>query len=252
MARNNDFHGRTLPHVSSRLRIEGGWPEPVTLSRGWARASARPWNDETPDAFLRLDRGSQDFLAAASDDVVEMSQASVYSPPLYASSTRIWQKCGYREAFRLIVMERSVTSNRSGPTAVVVESRKPNWDVIMEIDRHAFQGFWRMSLAGLTEAMSSTARSAILTVGDTGTVGYAIVGAQWNVSYLQRIAVHPEHSGKNIGSDLVRAALSWAGKTAAQTMVLNVREENVRARSLYSKEGFASTDTALRILRYEI
>lgn len=181
-----------------------------------------------------------------------MSQASVYSPPLYTSSTRIWQKCGYQEAFRLNVMERSVTSNRSGPTTVVVESRKPNWDVIMEIDRHAFQGFWRMSLAGLTEAMSSTARSAILTVGDTGTVGYAIVGAQWNVSYLQRIAVHPEHSGKNIGSDLVRAALSWAGKTAAQTMVLNVREENIRARRLYSKEGFTSTGTALRILRYEI
>ena len=69
---------------------------------------------------------------------------------------------------------------------------------------------------------------------------------------MERIPVHPELSGKNIGADLVRAALSWDGKTAAQTMVLNVREENVRARSLYSKEGFASTGTALRILRYEI
>ncbi len=181
-----------------------------------------------------------------------MSRASVYSPALYTSSTRIWQRCGYEEAFHLNVMERSVTSNRSGPTTVVVESKKPNWDVIMEIDRHAFQGFWRMSLAGLTEAMSSTTRSVVLTVGDTETAGYAIVGAQWNVSYLQRIAVHPEHSGKNIGSDLVRAALAWARRTTAQTMVLNVREENVRARRLYSKEGFASTGTALRILRYEI
>ena len=129
-----------------------------------------------------------------------MSRASVYSPALYTSSTRIWQRCGYEEAFHLNVMERSVTSNRSGPTTVVVESKKPNWDVIMEIDRHAFQGFWRMSLAGLTEAMSSTTRSVVLTVGDTETAGYAIVGAQWNVSYLQRIAFHPEQSSARVGS----------------------------------------------------
>lgn len=122
----------------------------------------------------------------------------------------------------------------------------------MEIDRLAFQGFWRMSPAGLTEAMSSTARSVVLTVGDTEILGYAIVGAQWNVSYLQRIAVRPEQAGKNVGSDLVRAALAWARKTSAQTMVLNVRNENARARRLYSKEGFAPTGTALRILRYKI
>ncbi|MFV1963112.1 MAG: GNAT family N-acetyltransferase [Acidimicrobiia bacterium] len=238
--------------MSPRLRIEGGWPAPVTLSRGWARANARPWNDETSDAFLRLARGSHDFLAAASEDLVDLSRASVYSPALYPSSTRIWKRCGYEETFHLNVMERSVTSNRSGPTTPIDESRTPDWHAIMEIDRLAFQGFWRMSLAGLMEAMASTTRSVVLTVGDTETVGYAIVGAQWNVSYLQRIAVHPEHTGKNIGSDLVRAALAWARRTAAQTMVLNIREENVHARRLYSKEGFVLTGAALRILRYEV
>jgi len=237
--------------VSPRLRIEGRWPAPVTLSRGWARASARLWNDDTPDAFLRLDRGSGDFLTAASEDLVDLSQASVYSPALYRSSTRIWLKCGYEEVFHLDVMERPVTSTRSAPTSLVVESAKPDWDALIDIDRHAFQGFWRMSVDGLTEAMSSTTRSVVLTVGDTRVTGYAIVGAQWNVSYLQRIAVHSEYRGRNNGSDLVRAALSWARKKSAQTMVLNVREENVRARRLYSKEGFTPTGTTLRILRYK-
>ncbi|MEE8406154.1 MAG: GNAT family N-acetyltransferase [Acidimicrobiia bacterium] len=237
--------------MSSQLRIDGRWPAAITLSRGWARASARLWNDDTPDALLRLDRGSGDFLTAASEDLVDLSKASVYSPALYRSSTRIWLKCGYEEVFHLDVMERPVTSNRSAPTSLIVESGNPDWDALIEIDRHAFQGFWRMSVAGLTEAMSSTTRSVVLTVGDAKTTGYAIVGAQWNVSYLQRIAVHSEHRGKNIGSDLVRAALSWARKRSAQTMILNVREENVRARRLYSKEGFTPTGTALRILRYE-
>ncbi len=182
---------------------------------------------------------------------MNLCKTSVYSPALYTSSTRIWLKCGYEESFHLDVMERSVTSPRPGPNSLVVEAERPDWGALIEIDRHAFQGFWRMSVAGLNEAMSSTSRSVVLTMGDTEIAGYAIVGAQWNVSYLQRIAVHPEHGGKNIGSDLVRAALQWARKKSAQTMVLNVREENARARRLYSREGFTPTGTTLRVLRYE-
>lgn len=133
----------------------------------------------------------------------------------------------------------------------VRESRDPDWPRILEIDRGAFEGFWRMSLDGLKEAVASTKRSAVLEVRqDRDLIGYAIVGAQWDVSYLQRIAVSPEHYGRSLGSDLVRAALRWGKKAQARLMVLNVREENTRARSLYVKEGFTVTSTRLRIMRY--
>jgi ribosomal-protein-alanine N-acetyltransferase len=250
MVGNDNLHTRTLPQVSARLSINGVWPAPITLARGWARASARPWNDNSPDALLRLDRGGQDFLSAASEDLEELSGGRVYSPALYPSATRIWRKCGYGEAHDLDVMERSTRSSFQ-PQRDVAETEDPDWDTIIEIDKAAFEGFWRMSLDGLREAMTSTSRSMMLTLGDTEIVGYAIVGAQWNVSYLQRIAVHPQHRGNQVGSDLVRHAVSWGQRAAAQTMVLNVRKENTPARRLYSKEGFTETGTALRILRFE-
>lgn len=110
-----------------------------------------------------------------------------------------------------------------------------------------------MGSDGLKEAIRATTNSAVLIqTAESDLVGYVIVGAQWGVAYLQRIAVHPDHRGKNIGSDLVRGAINWARRTTSQVMVLNVRNENGPARSLYAKEGFTATGTQLRILRYAL
>lgn len=230
------------------MDIAGRWPSPITISRGWARAKARPWNQEATDAFVRLDRGGVDFLEAATDYLAELTGAAVYSPAMYPSSTRVWTRAGYVETHQLEILERS-TQNAAPPEGIKVLT-VVDWSRIQEIDDAAFDGFWRMSTDGLKEAIASTKRAVVLAVGEEAIDGYAIVGAQWNVSYLQRIAVHPDRSGAGMGSVLLRAALSWGRQQAATTMVLNVRDENTRARRLYKKEGFSSTGTRLRILRY--
>lgn len=237
--------------MPNQVRIDGDWPSPVRLSRGWARATARPWNDETPDGFLRLERGGYDFLSASTETIARLTDAAVYSPALYPSSIRIWIRSGYEPVDELEVMERSVALPSSSPRIPIAERAAPDWSRIMEIDKAAFEGFWRMSLDGLHEALASTKRSAVLVAEDGGeTVGYALVGAQWDVAYLQRIAVHPDRSGLSIGSDLVRASLGWGRKMQSRVMVLNVRKENERAQRLYAKEGFTPTSTSLRMLRY--
>lgn len=235
--------------MPNHLDIAGEWPSPMTLSRGWAKATARPWNDAGPDAHVKLERGGTDFLSDVTDHVSRLASASVYSPALYPSATRIWARSGYVETHRLEIMERSTTTVARPDS--VSEELNPDWGRVAVIDEVAFEGFWRMSIDGLKEALASTKRSALLSIGADPIDGYAVVGAQWNVSYLQRIAVHPNSSGAGYGRLLTRAALAWGRKQAAATMVLNVRDENTRARKLYSKEGFVSTGTRLRILRYE-
>lgn len=233
------------------VRIDGHWPSAVHLSRGWARASARPWNDDSADGFIRLIRGGRDFLADAAETVARLCEATVLSPAMYPSSTRIWVKAGFEPASELDIMERSMSVPVAAGRSEVTESPDPDWPRILEIDRGAFEGFWRMSLDGLKEAVASTKRSSVLEIReDRELIGYAIVGAQWDVSYLQRIAVSPDHYGRSLGSDLVRAALRWGKKAQSRLMVLNVREENARARSLYVKEGFNVASTRLRIMRY--
>ena len=64
--RDYDLHPRTLSQVPNRLHVDGVWPGPLSVRRGWSRAVARPWNDEAPDAAMRLIRGSHEFLGEAS------------------------------------------------------------------------------------------------------------------------------------------------------------------------------------------
>lgn len=238
--------------MSYQVRIDGAWPSPITISRGWSRAHARPWNTNTSDGFLRLERGSQEFLAAATSRLGEYGSQSVYSPALYPSSTRVWTKVGYQEAHRLGVMERSLSRPIETPQTPLSHT-EPDWDSLCAIDDAAFEGFWRMGPDGLKEALMATSHAAILSLeADSGIVGYVIVGAQWGVAYLQRLAVHPEHRGRRIGADLVRGAIQWARKTTSQVMVLNVRDQNMPAQRLYANEGFTATGTKLRILRHDL
>lgn len=148
-------------------------------------------------------------------------------------------------------MERPL-STPAGPVQIgMTTTADPPWDLIARIDDRSFQGMWRMSETGLREAFDSTRIAAVLLAGD-GEIpdGYALVGTQWGVSYLHRIAVDPERRGRGVGADLVRAAVSWARATIATVMVLNVRPANGEARRLYEREGFTSTGTDLHLLGY--
>ena len=237
--------------MNGAFRVEGEWPSSITFTRGWSKATARPWNNEASDGFIRLERGRADFLRAVTEKVAETCGGGVFSPALFGDATRIWVRAGYEEVRRLQVMERPLGVEIERERSKVKVAEPPPWDRLLEIDEAAFEGFWRMSIEGLQEASHSTATSVVLTAMDSDYVGgYAIVGSQWGTAYLQRIAVDPASEGKGIGTDLVRAAVAWARSTPAATIVLNVRSSNTRAIALYERCGFRSTGVSLRILRH--
>ena len=234
------------------LHLDGVWPGPVTIRKGWAKAQARPWNDEFPDPVLRLERGSHEFLRAAAELLGPKGSGVVYSPALYPSATKIWTSAGFT-LFRLLdVMELPLGEEIRPPDHVIEPTGAPDWRALVTIDDLAFERFWRMTQAGLVEAMRATPRATVLIARvDDHLAGYAVVGTQMTVSFLQRVAVVPSFAGQGIGGSLVRASAMWASRRGARALVLNVRPENVRARRLYEREGFHSRDTHLHLLRYE-
>lgn len=253
MARNYNLHGLTLAQVPSLLRVEGSWPEPIAVRAGWFRARARPWNEVISDPMLRLDRGGTEFLIAVVKRLGDLGVEGVFSPALYPGASGVWRKSGFEDYARLDVMERAVDA--SSPDSVrddVRQDPEPDWDRVLDVDRSAFEGFWGMSRLGLQEAVDVSRSNAVLVSGSNDSLsGYAIVGSQWGTVYLHRIAVRPEYSGQGVGSALLLAAIAWGRRSGAQSIVLNVRPDNERAKGFYARHGFVETGTALEVLRHD-
>ncbi len=200
---------------------------------------------------MRLIRGSHDFLGDASRQLVSLAIRDIFSPALYPVATRIWTRAGYEKHISLSVMERHLAGNITEPAHPVQPIVAPDWQALARVDRAAFTDFWRMSVSGLAEAMKATPRSALFQIEEEEhVVGYAIVGTQLTVSFLQRVAVLPTRSGEGLGTALIRASMLWARERGARTMVLNVRPDNMRAADVYEREGFARTGTSLHVLRF--
>jgi ribosomal-protein-alanine N-acetyltransferase len=150
-------------------------------------------------------------------------------------------------------MEGVLGGGGPAPEHSIQSSDDPDWSEVVRVDRLAFEGFWRMSQAGLLEAMRTTPRSVVLHARiDRHLAGYALVGSQMSLSFLQRVAVDPDFSGRGLGTSLVRASKVWARRCGARIMVLNLRPENDKARHLYEREGFKAGNSGLQLLRFEV
>ena len=236
-----------------RLYVTGDWPGPVEVRRGWSMARARPWNGDAVDVSLRLVRGAPPFLAEAARALADLSGGTVYSPALYASATRVWEKAGFREHIRLEIMERRLEGVALPSSDHTIRpAEQADQASVSRIDDRAFEGFWRIGDLGIEEAMSATSRSVLLVTENTsGVVGYAVVGAQLGRSFLQRIAVLPEHQGAGYGQSLLAGSMEWATGHGTGTMMLNVRPENGQARDFYERAGFAASGEHLSVLRFD-
>ncbi len=232
------------------LQIEGAWPGPIAIRKGWFKATARPWNKVTDDATVRMERGTAAFLKDASGWLRETVPGAIYSPALYRSATRVWVRAGYEPFIDLVVMERRLADIPDRSEKVTL-SADPDLNQIESLDRAAFDPFWHMGVEGLIEAIDATPVAGVLEAFVDGELGgYAIVGVQLGIAYLQRIATHPDFRGRGLGHALVVDACHWGRAAGSSNMVLNVKPDNAAAIALYAKAGFSQSGNRLHVMRY--
>ena len=232
-----------------RLKKRGDWPAPVALSNGFARAVARPWNEDIPAASLRLERGSWRFLRSCAEEVSGWTD-TVHSPATLPGSGEVWRTAGFIEDGRLLLFEHSLTGLRA-PTIPVDENPGVEVDRLNQIDRRSFPPRWRLGRLGLEESVSATNRAMIHTFTDGGeVVGFAVTGVALGVGYLQRLAVDPDRQGAGIGRALVQASLRWARRRRVMTLLVNTQPDNDEAAGLYRSEGFREVAAGLQLWTY--
>ena len=68
--------------------------------------------------------------------------------------------------------------------------------------------------------------------------GYLIPWIVFEELHIQNVAVHPLHRGRGLGRHLVEEALELGKRSGCRVALLEVRESNAIARSLYVSMGF--------------
>ena len=232
------------------MRVTGDWPGHLVLRQGWAKAEARPWNRDIPDAALRLVRGSAEFLTSCSTYLLDLGVSGVASPPLPEMSAGMWLTAGFEPHLALDLYSRELVGSQPEPFHEVTTRASSQWEPIERIDRDAFPPLWRLDQDGLAEALGATPHSSFLLALEEGRpTGFAIVGAGSIAGYLQRVAVHPDFARQGIGRSLVRAANQWAKRRGARSMMLNTQPDNDVAAGLYLSEGFEKMLDQLTVYR---
>ena len=84
---------------------------------------------------------------------------------------------------------------------------------------------------------------------DEQVVGHAVVSTVDDVAELQRIAVASGHRGIGLGRALLAASVEHARERGANRMLLEVREDNEAALTLYARAGFTELDRRPRYYR---
>lgn len=124
---------------------------------------------------------------------------------------------------------------------------------VLDLDRRAFDSFWRLDPTALEEALDATphTRFRVATGGPGGegaVIAYAITGRADRRGFLQRLAVHPAHRRLGLGLALVADALRWLRRWRVEQALVNTQLANGGALALYERAGFRRDPSGLSVL----
>jgi ribosomal protein S18 acetylase RimI-like enzyme len=144
------------------------------------------------------------------------------------------------------------TMSDAGERPTIRRGRRRDLSRALQIDAMAFEPFWRLNAEGLEEARLATPRSRFRVLTQGPVLGYHVTGCAESTGYLQRLAVHPDHSGRGFGGALVQDSLLWSQRRGCTTLFVNTQETNARALSLYLRLGFELEPIGLAVLQLQI
>lgn len=114
----------------------------------------------------------------------------------------------------------------------LVESDLPE---VLELERLGYSHPWTEAV--FQDCFKDTYRLWAL-VQDDDLRGYAVVSYMVDEAHLLNICVHPRMRSQGAGRQLLRHALAASLKDGMAQMILEVRQSNAAAATLYRSEGF--------------
>jgi [ribosomal protein S18]-alanine N-acetyltransferase len=101
---------------------------------------------------------------------------------------------------------------------------------LFPVDSWSLEQFW--------QELAQPTRRYLVAVEDGEVIGYAGLSVMPPDADVQTIAVRPDRQGRGIAARLLTAQIDEAARAGATHLLLEVRADNVAARSLYERFGF--------------
>jgi ribosomal-protein-alanine N-acetyltransferase len=229
------------------------------IESGRERLRVGPWRGEPDTAYLNPVPGaplpSLDFVMRCVRTLSAQGYRRVVTGALSPSEQSAFRAAGFvvTEHLHLLSHDLRSVALPEPPEGMLRRSGRRDRPDVLEVDRLAFDQFWRLDEAGLDEAVGATphTRFRVATPADV-VVGYAITGRSGRRGYLQRLAVHPDAQGQGLGLLLVGDALRWLRRWRAERAMVNTQLANDRALALYERVGFRRESSGLSVLALEL
>jgi ribosomal-protein-alanine N-acetyltransferase len=120
---------------------------------------------------------------------------------------------------------------------------------VAEIDQICFEPLWQQSQDANRRAYEQSSYSTVVEFHNE-VIGYQVSTTASFNAHLARLAVLPEHRGKQIGSALVLDMLYKFNQPLIKEITVNTQQDNESSQKLYLKLGFEKTGESFPIFVY--
>jgi len=157
--------------------------------------------------------------------------------------------CGFAVRGRLHLLSHDFkTSPGPAPARRTRRATAADRPAALAVDAAAFDEFWRLDDSGLEQAEQATPRWHLRVTRGDPILGYGLFGRAERVGYVQRLAVHPDAQGSQLGRALLCDGLRWMRRHGARAAFVNTQDDNERALHLYEQAGFRRLPVGLCVL----
>ena len=113
---------------------------------------------------------------------------------------------------------------------------RPDLDAVLAIEQASFPTPWKRE--HFLQEIHSHISFPFVAVCEERVIGYVCMMSLFEEAEIMDIAVAPDHRGGGVGRMLMERAIAVALEKGAERLVLEVRESNAAAISLYEQFGF--------------
>lgn len=108
-------------------------------------------------------------------------------------------------------------------------------DALLAVEQQAYSHPW--TRGNFIDTLTAGYQAELLLAGDE-LIGYYVAMQGVQEAHLLNVTVAPRHQGQGWARVLLEALNAWARSRGAQSLWLEVRKSNTRARQIYETHGY--------------